>query len=59
MKIILLLIALLFPLDGSNYRVETFNSREVAVICTNGAQPLISQTANLPNEVVVKCVDKF
>jgi hypothetical protein len=44
--------------NGVNYVVVPYDSREVAVECTNGAQPLITQTAENMHVVTVKCIDQ-
>ncbi len=40
-----------------NYKVSPMNSREVFVLCTNGAQPLVSMSEENPRLVQVKCQD--
>lgn len=40
-----------------NYHIAPIDSREVMIVCTNGAQPLLSQSVSLPTVVSIKCMD--
>ena len=66
LKIVLgTLLIVLAPVLGSsqsepvpNYEVVPLDRRDVVVVCVNGVTPLVMETPDMPNAVLIKCVDK-
>jgi len=66
LKIVLgTLLIVLAPVLGSsqsepvpNYEVVPLDRRDVVVVRVNGVTPLIGKSPDVPNAVLIKCVDK-
>jgi hypothetical protein len=58
LKLKIILGVFLFALPAPNYEVVPLDRRDVVVVCVNGLTPLVVESPDVPNAVLVKCRDK-